>query len=101
MADEQNQVTTTQDTVVTTTEQTNIEKVKAAIAQLEEAGADLFQEEIAKLSTKLTELEAEAKEEVKETVTEVKTFWQKLEPWQRTTHTILLAVILAKLLGAF
>ncbi len=82
--------------------QEDIQKVEAAIAALKADGEDLFSEEIANLTKKLenakTELEAEAKEEIQQVKEQAKSFWQKLEPWQKAFNTLLLIFILLLLL---
>lgn len=111
MSDEQNVQAqeTTQDAAsiaaaMTTPVQSDVVRLKAAIATLEETGKELFQDEIEALKQKLVGLEEKAKAEavaaVAEAVQAERTFLQKYG--QAAVHTIeiaLLAAILGKLFG--
>ena len=91
--------------------QADIEKIESAIAQLKEAGEDLFSEEIANLNLKLDNAKAEAEKlatdaqaNVQQAVTELKTVEQSFAQkyGQAAAHgveIILLGVIAGKLLG--
>jgi hypothetical protein len=108
MSDEQNVQSqgTTQDAAptITTSVQNDVAGVKTAIAALEEAGKDLFQDEIAALKQKLVSLEEKAKAEAAaaaaEAVQAKQAFLQKYG--QSAVHLIeivALATILLKLFG--
>lgn len=108
MSDEQNVQSqgTTQYAAPTTTTpvQNDVARFKTAIAALEEAGKDLFQDEIAALKQKLVSLEEKAKAEAAaaaaEAVQAEQTLLQKYG--QSAVHLIeivALATILLKLFG--
>ncbi len=110
MPDEQNVQSqgTTQDATPTaaimTTVQNDVARIKTAIVALEEAGKELFQDEIAALKQKLVNLEKRAKAEAAAATCELikveQTFSQKYgQAAAHTVEIILLASILGKLFG--